>query len=254
MRRPADKAGDKVLAGSRPSEPRRRSRQAPRLRRGSAGMAVLACPMLIGSVLPSAPVHSRALPSAVASFLGSPQGAALSSAHDGRASSSAPCQHRPRHRTGNTRTIERSFLCLLNSERVRRHLKPLHRNAALDKAARWQSRDMVAHAYFDHVRRGGPNFVQRIRRTGYLSRARRWLVGENIAWGEGHRSTTANIVKAWMASPGHRENILDSTYEDVGIGLVLGSPYDRDADSSTPSGRRAVTITTDFGFRVDAAR
>jgi len=112
---------------------------------------------------------------------------------------------------------------------------------------------MVAHAYFDHVRRGGPNFVQRIRRTGYLRGARGWLVGENIAYGEGRRSTTANIVKAWMASPDHKENILDSTYEDLGIGLVLDSPYDRDADSSTPSGRRAVTITTDFGCRFGAA-
>jgi uncharacterized protein YkwD len=112
---------------------------------------------------------------------------------------------------------------------------------------------MVAHAYFDHRRRGGPNFVQRIRRTGYLSGARRWLVGENIGYGEGSRSTTANIVKAWMASPGHKENILDSTYEDVGIGLVLRSPYDRDGDSSTPSRRRAVTVTTDFGCRFDAA-
>jgi uncharacterized protein YkwD len=96
--------------------------------------------------------------------------------------------------------------------------------------------------------------VQRIRRTGYLRGARRWLVGENIAYGEGRRSTAASIVKAWMASPDHKENILDSTYKDVGIGLVLESPYDHAAGSSTLSGRRAVTITTDFGCRFGAAR
>jgi uncharacterized protein YkwD len=220
-------SGRQVLAGSRPADPRRRSGRASQLPRRSAGLAVLAFPMLIGSVLPSAPVS-------------------LSSAHYVRASSSVPC---PRHRTGNTRTIETSFLCLLNSERVRRHLRPLHRNAALAKAARWQSRDMVAHAYFDHARPGGPNFVQRIRRTGYLSGVRRWLVGENIAWGEGRGSTTTSIVRAWMASPGHKKNILESAYQDVGIGLVLGSPYEHDADSSAPSGRQSVTITTDFGFR-----
>lgn len=113
---------------------------------------------------------------------------------------------------------------------------------------------MVAHAYFDHGRLGGPNFVQRIRNTGYLRGARRWVVGENIAWGERRRSTSESIVKAWMASPHHKENILESTFEDVGIGLVLGGPYDHDANSSTPGGRRAVTITTDFGFRFGAAR
>jgi len=113
---------------------------------------------------------------------------------------------------------------------------------------------MVANAYFDHERRGGPTFVHRIRKTGYLTGARRWLVGENIAWGEGRHSTTASIVRAWMASPDHKENILRSTYRDIGIGLARGSPYDRDADSSTPSGRQALTITTDFGFRFDAAR
>jgi uncharacterized protein YkwD len=73
------------------------------------------------------------------------------------------------------------------------------------------------------------------------------MVGENIAWGEGPSSTPASIVKAWMASPDHRENILDTAYKDVGIGLALGSP--QAADSSTSDGGRAVTITTDFGFR-----
>jgi uncharacterized protein YkwD len=113
---------------------------------------------------------------------------------------------------------------------------------------------MVAHTYFDHKRRGGPNFVQRIRRTGYLTGARRWMVGENIAWGEGRGSTTASIMRAWMASREHRENILESTYEDVGIGLAPGNPRDRDADSSTPSGLRVITITTDFGSRSGAVR
>jgi uncharacterized protein YkwD len=143
-----------------------------------------------------------------------------------------------------------SVLCLLNRERVRRHLKPLHRNAALDKAAHWQSRDMVAHRYFDHERRGGPGLVQRIRRTGYLKGARRWVVGENIALGEGQNSTAASIVKAWMASPHHKENILDSTYQDTGIGLVLASPDDGHGQSSTPAIPQGLTITTDFGFRL----
>lgn len=194
------------------------------LRRSSAALAVLVCPLLIGPVPRSTLVRPT-----------------------GGTTSSAPCANRPGYRTGSTRTIERSVLCLLNRERQRRHRRPLQRNAMLDKAARWQSRDMVAHAYFGHRRRGGPNFVQRIRRTGYLKGVRRWLVGENIAFGAGASGTAAGIVKAWMASPDHKENILERAYEDVGIGLVIGSP--EGGDRSTPDGERGVTITTDFGLR-----
>lgn len=139
--------------------------------------------------------------------------------------------------------LSRSVLRLLNQERAKRGLGSLRRSAALDKAARWQSHDMVARAYFDHDRPGGPSLAQRIRRTGYLSGARSWSVGENIAWGEGQFSTSKSMVDAWMESSGHRANILNRRYEHVGIGLVSGIPEGGGA------GQDAVTITTDFGAR-----
>jgi uncharacterized protein YkwD len=145
--------------------------------------------------------------------------------------------------TGAASAIERSVLCLLNRERARRSLRPLRRSPDLDRASRRHSRDMVRRGYFSHKRDGGPNFVERIRRTGYLDGVIRWTVGENIAFGGGSRSAPASLVKGWMASPGHKANILSRTFKEIGLGLATGSPYERGASGP------AVTITTDFGFR-----
>jgi uncharacterized protein YkwD len=134
-----------------------------------------------------------------------------------------------------------SLLELVNGQRTSHGLRPLHRSSALAKAARWQSRDMVSRGYFAHKRRGGPSLPKRIRRTGYLSGARSWDLGENLALGEGVQSARG-IVAAWMASPAHREEILYSRYRQIGIGLADGSPYGGAGGSS-------VTVTTDFGAR-----
>jgi uncharacterized protein YkwD len=136
----------------------------------------------------------------------------------------------------------RELFQLLNHERVKRGLRPLRHSNALDDSARWQSRDMVARGYFDHQRPGGPSLTQRIRRTGYLSGARSWAIGENIAWGEGSLSTPQSIMRSWMKSPGHRENILRRRFEHVGIGLAQGIPEQSGQDGG-------VTATTDFGAR-----
>jgi uncharacterized protein YkwD len=140
------------------------------------------------------------------------------------------------------RSVETSVLALLNEERAKRGLRPLHRSDTLAKAARWQSRDMVTRGYFAHRRRGGPDLVQRIRRTGYLKHAARWIVGENIGWAAGRLATPNAVVAGWMRSAGHRHNILDHTFRSIGIGLVADDPA-RGRDSP------ALTVTTDFGFR-----
>ena len=65
-----------------------------------------------------------------------------------------------------------------------------------------------------------------------------WSAGENIAWGQGDLSTPRSIVAAWMASPGHRANILNGEYTQIGLGLAPGSPVDA---------TWGATYTTDFG-------
>lgn len=133
----------------------------------------------------------------------------------------------------------RAVLCLLNRERVRRHLAPLRRDRRLALAARSHSRAMVAQRVFSH---DGPfgDVVARLRRAGYIRAGGGWTVGENIAWGGGSLAAPASIMRGWMSSPGHRANILSPGFRDVGIGVALGAPG---------AGGGGATYTQDFGAR-----
>jgi uncharacterized protein YkwD len=137
------------------------------------------------------------------------------------------------------RALVRATLCVLNAERARHHLRPLRLNRRLSLAAQRHSRAMARRKFFSHTSPGGASFVDRIRSTGYLSGARSWTVGENIAYGSGSRSTPRSIGSAWMNSPPHRSNILSSSYRAIGIGIAAG----------TPVGGGGGTYTTDFGRR-----
>ena len=106
------------------------------------------------------------------------------------------------------------------------------------------SKLMVKGQFFDHVSPSGSTLASRVTRTKYTKGARRWSLGENIAWGTGDRSTPASIVDAWMHSPGHKANILDPTFKEIGIGIASGAPVATAAASSA-----GATYTTDFGFR-----
>jgi uncharacterized protein YkwD len=138
------------------------------------------------------------------------------------------------------RTVVRATLCSLNARRDRYGLPPLKLNKRLSKAARGHARDMVRRHYFGHDTLGGGTFVDRIRRSGYLSGAGSWSVGENLAWGTNQRSAPRAITSMWMNSPGHRANILSSSFREVGIGLALGAPN---------GGGQAATYATEFGTR-----
>jgi uncharacterized protein YkwD len=127
-------------------------------------------------------------------------------------------------------SAQQATLCLLNIQRAKHHLRPLHENHALDRASVGHSRSMVRHKYFGHG-----DFVGRIHRAGY----RGYTLGENIAWGSLRYSTPASIVDLWMHSPGHRANILRAKFRDIGIGIADGAP------ESGVGG--AATYTTDFG-------
>jgi uncharacterized protein YkwD len=132
-----------------------------------------------------------------------------------------------------------STLCLINAERAERGMRPLKLSRRLSRAARGHAGDMVRRNYFSHDSLSGSSFVDRIRHTGYLSGRGAWIVGENLAWGGGDRSSPESIVRAWMDSPGHRANILQRRFRQIGIGLVLGAP-------EWP-GFPAATYATDFG-------
>ena len=134
------------------------------------------------------------------------------------------------------RVVVRATLCVLNAERTQVGLSGLRLNRRLSRAARGHSKDMARRGYFDHTSPGGASFVDRIRRTGYLSGARRWAVAENLGWATGALSSPRGITRAWMDSAGHRANVLSASYREIGIGVASGP------------GPRAI-YTTDFGAR-----
>ncbi|MDQ3849659.1 MAG: CAP domain-containing protein [Actinomycetota bacterium] len=150
---------------------------------------------------------------------------------------------------GNIPQIRTATLCLLNSERAERGRRVLRSNRTLRVAAQTYSEQMVRDSFFDHVSPTGGTLLGRIRgATDYLRGTAAWSLGENLAWGSGERGTPGETVVAWMNSPGHRHNILDRGFRDIGIGVALGAP-------AATHGLPAATYTTEFGHRVgDRAR
>jgi uncharacterized protein YkwD len=127
-------------------------------------------------------------------------------------------------------------LCLINRERRRHGVAPLRADQRLAAAATGHSRNMARANFFAHG-----NFVARILNARYVRHGQAWSLGENIAWGSGGYATPAYTVGAWMRSPGHRANILNRRFRDIGVGISLGSPM---------GGREEGAVyTTDFGVR-----
>jgi uncharacterized protein YkwD len=133
-----------------------------------------------------------------------------------------------------------AILCLLNAERGSRGVASLRMNARLSRAATAHSRDMVANVYFSHDAKNGSSMLDRIKAAGYVRPKSGFTVGENIGWGSGTLASPRALVKAWMNSPPHRANILQSRFRELGVGLVIGAP------SAGVTGT-AVTATTNFG-------
>jgi uncharacterized protein YkwD len=154
----------------------------------------------------------------------------------------AACKSRDAHPAeASTVTIRNATLCLLNRQRASHGRRKLRHNARLAKAAKAHARDMVRRGYFAHTAPGGVSFVDRIMRQDYVDPGQGWALGENLAWGSYQLATPRSIVRSWMDSPGHRANVLNPRFREVGIGVVLGAPQ--------PGTRRAATYTTSFGTR-----
>jgi uncharacterized protein YkwD len=81
-----------------------------------------------------------------------------------------------------------------------------------------------------------------MRAVGYISHAAGYEVGENIAYGTLWLATPRAIVAAWMASPGHRANILDGRFRDTAIGVSTHLA------SSLSGGQPGAMYTQDFGY------
>lgn len=109
---------------------------------------------------------------------------------------------------------------LHNQVRKNNGVRQLCVHPKLVKSARAHSRDMINRNYFSHTTQGsGRSAGDRISATGYNWRT----YGENIAWGSGTRGTPQSIHNSWMNSSGHRQNMLNGAFHEVGIGAVTGN-------------------------------
>jgi uncharacterized protein YkwD len=111
-------------------------------------------------------------------------------------------------------------LKLTNAERAKAGCKALSADSRLTAAAQAHSADMAKNNYFSHDSQNGTSPFDRMKKQGYTFRA----AAENIAYGQ---PTAASVLDAWMKSPGHKTNILNCTYTQIGIGYALRgeTPY-----------------------------
>ncbi|PAF17074.1 CAP domain-containing protein [Terribacillus saccharophilus] len=114
--------------------------------------------------------------------------------------------------------FEQQVVDLTNKEREKAGLKALKADTELSKVARAKSKDMADNGYFDHnsPTYGSPFDMMKSFGISYKT------AGENIAQGQ---KTPEEVVKAWMNSQGHRENILNPDYTNIGVGYVENGNY-----------------------------
>jgi len=119
------------------------------------------------------------------------------------------------------KAFEKEVVRLTNVERAKYGLKPLTENWELSRVAWFKSQDMIDKKYFDHTSPtyGSPFTMMKNFGIKYTA------AGENIAYGQ---KTPQEVVNAWMNSPGHRANILNTNYTQIGVGFAKnssGTPY-----------------------------
>lgn len=108
------------------------------------------------------------------------------------------------------------LLALTNSQRAQQGLAPLKLNSELSNAAAYKAQDMLAKDYWAHNSPDGTTPWVFVKSSGYDY----LYAGENLARGF---YTSSDVVNAWMASPGHKENIMSSNYDDIGFAIVDGT-------------------------------
>lgn len=124
------------------------------------------------------------------------------------------------------------LLTLTNQKRQVAGLPPLRMNSELANAAAGKAQDMFVKNYWAHVSPDGVTPWVFIKGAGYEY----MYAGENLARGF---TTASDVMNAWMASPGHRENILSKNYNDIGFAIKSG----------TLTGDDTVLVVEEFGSR-----
>ena len=116
--------------------------------------------------------------------------------------------------------LEIDLMATLNSFRRSRGLRPFRSSPRLHAAAARHSAEMARWGYFEHASPNGAAFWRRIsvyyKDTGF----RRWMVGENLEYGQ-PALEALEVLQDWLASPPHRANVVSRRFRDAGIGVVI---------------------------------
>ena len=129
------------------------------------------------------------------------------------------------------------LVSLVNQERQERGLSPLRLDGQLSEAASLKAQDMFANDYWAHTSPSGMSPWVFIKTAGYEY----LYAGENLARGF---TESKDVVKAWMESPSHRDNMLSPNYNDIGFSIVSGNL----------SGEETVLVVEMFGRRFAGAK
>jgi len=140
-------------------------------------------------------------------------------------------------------SLEQLVLRQVNALRASRHLGALTLSPALSRSAVAHSRAMATYGFFAHESHNGTSFAQRIKRF-YAPQSRPWTVGENLAMFAGSPPTASSIVDAWMASSGHRANLLRGLFREAGLAIVFNP-----AAGGVFGGEATWVVTLDLGSR-----
>jgi len=118
----------------------------------------------------------------------------------------------------NVKNVEVGVLKIVNEQRHSAGLNPLEMDWELSRVARLKSQDMADKNYFSHQSPTYGSPFEMMKKFGISYK----LAGENIASGQ---RTPQDVMTSWMASPGHRANILKPEYTHIGVGYYRGGSY-----------------------------
>ena len=113
-------------------------------------------------------------------------------------------------------SYQQQVLDLVNAERTKRGIAALTLDSSLSSVATKKSQDMVNKNYFDHTSPTYGSPFDMMKQVGISYRT----AGENIAKGQ---KTPQEVVTAWMNSEGHRKNILNPDFTNLGVGIAKDS-------------------------------
>lgn len=143
--------------------------------------------------------------------------------------------------------MEARLVELHNEERGSRGLPSLCVRSDLTASARAHSEDMIERDYFAHETPEDEDAFERMKRAGYtLDGYSSIKTGENLAWRthSGPRPELSDaelVIEGWLDSEGHRRNLLDPEFREVGIGAATGEYKDYE--------QPATMYTVNFGLR-----